>query len=249
MQLMVTNDYASSESMQQAVWSLVQAKADVNMEAAEEPPLLMAVQHWCASGIEALSRNGAKVTPEILEELKSVSGKKARDQMEGCLRPLVGSDKSLRCPLWMWVQFGSAPSAEPLLRNAAHEEEVDTDVVVSLQRCSGDSNAKRRIADQLREHVGEEEFSRLEAAAATRRLLQELREAHSEERDPDLEVVCDCLALGANPNAREEEPLDEEEEEEEEMEEEEDEEEEEAGEDGAPQLRADTDSDGEEDQG
>ncbi|CAJ1366913.1 unnamed protein product, partial [Effrenium voratum] len=53
------------------------------------------------------------------------------------------------------------------------------------------------------EYLGEE-FKRLEAAAATRRLLMELREAHTEEREPELGTVCEALAQGANPNAQEE---------------------------------------------
>merc|ERR1712070_38398 len=53
-------------------------------------------------------------------------------------------------------------------------------------------------------YVGEEEFKRLTIAASTRRLLHELREAHNEERDIDIDIVHDTLALGANPNAREE---------------------------------------------
>ena len=64
------------------------------------------------------------------------------------------------------------------------------------------------------DHLGEEEFKRLEAAAATRRLLMELREAasrmqheqsefgswlsqaHTEEREPELDIVCEALAQG-----------------------------------------------------
>jgi len=204
LQLLVTNTHASKESMLKAVASLVEAKADVNLDDGDTP-LVSAVQHRCVAGVEALSLHSVKVTAEVLEELKSVSGTKARNQIEDILQPLIDRDKSLRCPLWLWVQVGSIPAVEALLRNSAHDEEVDADALVALQRCRGGEEAKQQIADRLREHVGEEEFKRLEAVAATRRLLLELREAHGEERDPELDVVRDALAHGANPNAREEE--------------------------------------------
>eukprot|EP00435_Cladocopium_sp_Y103_P046929 s615_g13.t1 len=54
------------------------------------------------------------------------------------------------------------------------------------------------------EHLGAEEFQRLSAAAATRRMLLELREAHTEEREPELDLILEALAQGANANAQEE---------------------------------------------
>lgn len=124
------------------------------------------------------------------------------------MQPLIERDKNLRCPLWIWVQAGEGTAVEALLRNIAHDEEVDVDVMVALQRCRGDETARQQITDRIREHVGGEEFRRLETAAATRRLLFELREAHSDERDVDLGIVYDTLAHGADPNAREEDVLD-----------------------------------------
>jgi len=190
-----------------------------------DTPLVSAVQHRCVPGVEALSLHGVKVTPDVIEELKSVSGTKTRQQIEDILQPLIDRDKTLRCPLWLWVQVGSVLAVEALLRNSAHDEEVDADSLVALQRCRGSEEAKLQITERLREHVGEEEFKRLEAVAATRRLLLELREAHGEERDPDLDIVHDALAHGANPNAREEEedePLEEDDVEEEDQEDDED---------------------------
>merc|ERR1712032_1453384 len=83
-----------------------------------------------------------------------------------------------------------------------------------MGRSRGSEVSRQQIADRIREYSGDEEFRRLGGVAATRRLLHELREAHNEERDFDLEIVHDTIACGANPNAREE-SLDEPEEEEE----------------------------------
>lgn len=203
LQLMVTNTYAAPETMSQSVTALVEAKADVNMDM-NDSPLLSAVQHRCIAGVQALSQHGAKVTSEVLEEVKSISGTKARFQIEDLLAPLIDRDKSLRCPLWIWVQSGTVAAVEALLRNAAHDEEVDTDVVMAWQRCRASEANRTQIQARLQEYVGDEEFRRLDSAAGTRRLLLELREAHNEERDLDLAVVVDSLARGANPNAREE---------------------------------------------
>jgi len=227
-----------------AVSALVEAKADVNFDDGDTP-LVSAVQHRCVPGVEALSLHRVKVTADVLEELKNVSGTQARQQLEDVLHPLIDRDKTVRCPLWFWVQVGSVPAVEALLRNAAHDEEVDADALVALQRCRGSDEAKQQITERLCEHVGEEEFKRLEVVAATRRLLLELREAHGEERDPDLAVVHDALAHGANPNAREEEEDDEEVEEEEDDEdgedEDQDEDEEEPDDDDDDEDEADDD--------
>lgn len=239
LQLASTNTYASPESVHQAVDALVEAKADVNVDVSD-CPLLTAVQQRCIPGIEVLTKHGAKVTPDVLEELKNISATKTRTRVEDILQPLIDRDKSLRCPLWIWVQFGGVTAVEALLRNAAHEEEVDADVLMALQRCRGGAQAHQQLAEHLRKHVGEEEFRRLEQAAATRRLLQELREAHTEERDLDLGVVCESLAQGANPNAREEEVMDDAEEMEEEDGDEDDEEEDEEDAEGAEDEDDDT---------
>merc|ERR1712061_68433 len=126
------------------------------------------------------------------------------------------------CPLWIWVQAGEGTAVEAQLRNIAHEEEVDVDVMVALQRCRGNEVARQQITDRIREHVGAEEFRRLETTAATRRLLLEVREAHSDERDLDLGIIYDTIAHGADPNAREEDVLEDVEEELEDNDEEED---------------------------
>lgn len=238
LQLLVTNTYVETLAMHAAVTTLLEAKADVNMGTGDSP-LLSALQHRCALGVEALARHGAKVTPDVFEEVKNISGTTARHQVEDMLKPLIDRDKSLRCPLWTWVQAGASAAVEALLRNAAHDEEVDADVMMALQRCRGDEATKLEIAARIQEHVGEKEFQRLAAIAATRRLLLEVREAHSEERNLELEVLRDALGHGANPNAREEalddpgEELEDEEEEEEaeDEEEEDDDEEDEDGED------------------
>jgi len=220
LQLLVTNTYVAMETMHQAMTALVEAKADVNMDV-NESPLLSAVRHRCIVGVRALSSHGVKVTPEVLEEIKGISGTKSRHQVEDILQPIINRDKSLRCPLWIWVQAGGVTAVEALLRNSSHDEEVEVDVLVGLQRCRGTDADKQLIADQLKEFVGEEEFKRLSAVAGTRRLLHELREAHTEDRDIDIEVVHSALAQGANPNAREESLDDAEDEEEEEIDEEE----------------------------
>merc|ERR1712032_1506134 len=72
LQLLVTNTYASSESMGPAVDALVEAKADLNSDISD-PPLLCAVQHRCVAGVEALCRHSAKVTSEVLEEVRGIS--------------------------------------------------------------------------------------------------------------------------------------------------------------------------------
>lgn len=203
LQLLVTNIYVSRPAMKQAVTVLVDAKADVNLDVSDTP-LLAAVQHRCVAGVEALCQHKVRVTPDVLEEVKSLSGLRVRHEIEDALRPLIEGDRSLRVPLWMWVQAGGVTAVEALLRNSRHDEEVDTDVLVALQRCRGDDAGKQQISDRIREHVGEEEFRRLTVSAATRRLLNELRDAHSEERAFDLAIVQDALALGANANAREE---------------------------------------------
>jgi len=204
LQLLVTNTHTSPECMHEAVSVLVESRADVNMHVGDSP-LLSAVQHRCIAGVEALSHHSVKVTSEVLEELKNIAGDHARRRIEDILQPLIDRDKSLRCPLWIWVQFGGATAVEALLRNAAHDEEVDADVMMALQRCRGNEDARQSIQEHIREHVGDEEFRRLEVVAATRRLLSELREAHTEERDLDVKIVHDTLQHGANPNAREEE--------------------------------------------
>ena len=94
-------------------------------------------------------------------------------------------------------------------------------MLVALQRCRAPPEDKaahprpdpglhmhgqEQIAKLLEEHQGCEEFQRLAAAASTRRLLLELREAHTEEREPELDLVLEALAQGANPNAQEEAP-------------------------------------------
>lgn len=219
LQLLVTNLHVASDTMQKAVAALVEAKAQVNADIGNDTPLLSALQSRCVNGVAALCQHGAKVSSDCLDELKTISSSKVRHALEDVLQPLIGKDKRLRCPLWMWVQIGAVSAAEAIVRNASHDEEIDVDVLVALQRCR-DHSAKEEITSLLQDHLGEEEFKRLEAAAATRRLLMELREAHTEEREPELDIVCEALAQGANPNAQEE---DEEETDEEEGEDEEDE--------------------------
>lgn len=204
LQLLATNTYAVPDSIGEAIVALADAKADVNADANSDSPLLTAVQHRCTPAVEALSKSGVRMTPDLLEELKLVSRTEVRHRIEDFLRPLIARDRSLRCPLWFWVQAGSVMAVEALLRNAAHDEDVDVDVFVALQRCRGDDASKQMINDHVHEHVGDEEYRRLEAAAATRRLLLELRDAHTEERDLDLDIVQDTLSRGANPNATEE---------------------------------------------
>ena len=50
------------------------------------------------------------------------------------MQPNIERDKILRCPLWIWVQNGAVTAVEALLRNVAHDEEVDADVLMALQR-------------------------------------------------------------------------------------------------------------------
>jgi len=204
LQLLVTNTHTSAECMRQAVAALVEAQADVNLQDEGHTPLVSAMQHRCAAGVDALGKSGAKVTAEVLDELKTVSGTQSREEIEDLLRPLVDKDKSLRCPLWMWIQAGIPCAVEALLRNASYDEDVDEDALVALQRCRGSEESRRQISDRLQEYVGSEDFQRLAAAAATRRLLMEVREALGEKRNLDLAVIRDALACGANPNAREE---------------------------------------------
>jgi len=203
LQLIVTNLHAKADPMQEAVSAMVAARVDINMDRSESA-LLSAIQHRCLFGVEMLSKHNPKVTPDILEELKNISGTKARLKIEEFLRPLIDRQTSLLCPLWIWVQAGVAVAVEAMLRNSAHDEDVDVDVIMALQRCCCAEESKERIAARIREHVGEDEFRRLSTHAATYRLLMELREAHTEGRDFDLEVVRDALHHGANPNAREE---------------------------------------------
>jgi len=206
LQLTVSNMYADDENVHNVVAALIEGKADVNMDL-NDSPLLSAVQHRSIAGVQALielSHHGVKLSQELLEEIKSISGTNARHRIEDLMKPIIDSDKSLRCPLWLWVQFGTVMAVEALLRNAAHDEEVDTDVFMALQRCRASETSRKQIEQRLHEFVGDEEFKRLRTAAATRRLLHEAREAQSEERDLDLEVIRDALAHGANPNAREE---------------------------------------------
>merc|ERR1739848_24776 len=138
--------------MYRAVTALIDAKADVNIDL-NDPPLLTALQHRCIPAVDVLTQRGAKVSPEVLEEMKNISGTKARHQIEDLLSPSICRDKSLRCPLWVWVQAGGVTAVEALLRNSAHDEEVDTDVVVALQRCRGIDESTQRIEDRLQEFV------------------------------------------------------------------------------------------------
>lgn len=229
-QLLVTNTYVKADIMKSLVTALVDAKAEINTDLGESP-LLSAVQGRCVAGVSALAAHAAKVTSDVLDEIHSISRTRTRNEIEDVLKNAISNDKSLRCPLWVWVQDGNATAVEALLRNTAHDEEIEVDVLVSLQRSRGGPEALKSIADQLRGYVGIQEFQRLDQAAATRRLLQELREAYTEERDPDLDIICDSLEHGANPSAREEddddEPIEFEGEESEEQDEEEDEEKEE----------------------
>ncbi|CAJ1450347.1 unnamed protein product, partial [Effrenium voratum] len=176
LQLLVTNLHVAPETMQLGVACLVEAKAEVNSEMSSETPLLSALQSRCVAGVKALSQHGARVTSDVLEELKTISSSKVRHALEDILEPLIKQDKRLRCPLWVWVQIGAVASAEALVRNASHDEEIDIDVLVALQRCRSNAPEKEEITSLLQEYLGEE-FKRLEAAAATRRLLMELREA------------------------------------------------------------------------
>jgi len=219
LQLLVTNLHVTQETMQEAVRCLVEAKADVNSELSETP-LLSALQSRCVYGLRALSEHGARVSSDVLDELKTISSCKVRSALEDILQPLIVKDKRLRCPLWIWVQLGAVQACEAMVRNASHDEEIDVDVLVALQRCRGPTEDKEEISNLLQDHLGDEEFKRLEAAAATRRLLLELREAHTEEREPELDLILEALAQGANPNAQEE---DEEETDEEDAEDEEEE--------------------------
>merc|ERR1712060_54967 len=176
--------------------------------------------------------------------LKSISGTKVRTQIEDLLHSLINRDKSVRLSLWFWVQVGEATAVEALLRNAAHDERVDADVFMALQRCRGTESVQQQISDYLREYIGEEEFRRLQVTAATRRLLLELREANNDERDFDLWIICNALACGADPNAREEEAFEDVDDLDEEDEAEEDDEEVETDEDDGEQQE-DEDEDGE----
>jgi len=231
LQLLVTNTHVKRDTMLLTVAALVAAKADVNLDVSDSP-LLSAVQHRCVAGVEALSKNGVKVTQEVLEELKNISGTQVRHQIEEFLQPLIDSDQSLRCPLWVWVRSGAVTAVEALLRNSAHDEDVDTDVLLALQCCRAVEDCKNKISGHICNYLGEVEFARLNAAAATHRLLLEAREAHSEERDLDLDVISDAIAHGANPNAREESIGEPEEVEEEDVEEEGEEDEEDEDDDG-----------------
>eukprot|EP00929_Paragymnodinium_shiwhaense_P006803 TRINITY_DN110764_c0_g1_i1.p1 TRINITY_DN110764_c0_g1~~TRINITY_DN110764_c0_g1_i1.p1 ORF type:complete len:1400 (-),score=415.85 TRINITY_DN110764_c0_g1_i1:154-4353(-) len=243
LQLVVTNTYMSSSAMREAVRALVDAKADVDLENTDSP-LMSALQHRSCDGVEALCEHDVKVTQEAFEEMKSISGMSARTRIEAALQPLIDRDKTLRCPLWIWVQAGASTYVEALLRNASHDEDIDVDVIVALQRCRGGEAVQSQISAHLRDYVGDEdEFARLSSLAATRRLLQELREAQGEERDIDMTVLYDTLALKADPNAREE-SLDDDEDEDADMDDEEAEEEEDEEDDENEANDDDEDGDG-----
>eukprot|EP00928_Gymnodinium_smaydae_P031276 TRINITY_DN22_c0_g3_i1.p1 TRINITY_DN22_c0_g3~~TRINITY_DN22_c0_g3_i1.p1 ORF type:complete len:1433 (-),score=369.84 TRINITY_DN22_c0_g3_i1:79-4377(-) len=253
--LLVTNLYTPLDSMCETVSKMVEAKADLSSSSGDTP-LVAAMQNHCVAGVEALCRHGAKVTPQVFEEMKNISSTRNRQRIEDLLQPLVLADASLRCPLWIWVQAGSATAVEALLRNSAHEEEVTEETLVALQRCRGSEAARQQISARICQHVGVTEFQRLGAMAAARRLLMELREAYGEKRDFDRELVREALAQGANPNAREEtmddaedDLDDEEEDEEEEEEDEEDEEEDEDDDDDEEDTDAPSEDDAEEETG
>ncbi|CAJ1366907.1 unnamed protein product [Effrenium voratum] len=158
LQLLVTNLHVAPETMRLAVACLVEAKAEalrfgfrefslplkVNSEMSSETPLLSALQSRCVAGVKALSQHGARVTSDVLEELKTISSSKVRHALEDILEPLIKQDdKRLRCPLWVWVQIGAVASAEALVRNASHDEdEIDIDVLVALQRCRSNAPEK-----------------------------------------------------------------------------------------------------------
>lgn len=204
LQLVVTNVYAKQDSISSAVQMLLDAKADINSEiGGGDTPLLAALQSHCVFGVEALCQHSAKVSPMCLEELRTISATKAREGVEDALQPLILRDKSLRCPLWLWVQTGNVIASEALLRNAAHDEEVNADVLLALQRCRI-SGALAELTKLLQDFCGEETFRRLEKQASTRRMLMELREAFHEEREPELDVICDALSKGADAQAQEE---------------------------------------------
>ncbi|CAK0853634.1 unnamed protein product, partial [Prorocentrum cordatum] len=174
-------------------------------------PLLMAAQCRHPAAVAALCEHGARVTPEVLEEVKLISQESRRVRIDEILRPQVQGDPNMKLPLWVWVQAGSLPAVEALLRNAAHDEAVGADVFIALHRSRGDEETRRGMAERLREHVGEARLRHLQTSAATRMLMLELRQAHDEERDVEVSTVREALALGADAAAREEGHEDEEE--------------------------------------
>merc|ERR1712110_655051 len=111
-----------------------------------------------------------------------------------------------RLPLWVWVQEGTASAVEALLSVAGeHGEQIDVDTLVALQRCHNETASRQEIECKLHQHLGNQEFGKLQAAASTRRLFQELHEAYDDQRNVCLDIIHDTLAKGGNANSQEEE--------------------------------------------
>jgi hypothetical protein len=119
--LVAMNAWASEDTVKEAIQLLVEARADLNAaptNAVEtQTPLLMSVQCRHISAASTLVESGAKVSPEILEEIKGISHEDHRARIEELLRPHVRGDANMKLPLWVWVQSGCAPAVEALLRN------------------------------------------------------------------------------------------------------------------------------------
>eukprot|EP00435_Cladocopium_sp_Y103_P049619 s615_g15.t1 len=137
--------------------------------------------------LEHVLREGSQISMNCIKEL---------------LRPVLKAGGPARAPLplWTWIEHGSVAAVEALLRST---ETVCVEDVITLQRCR--LPQREQIQDLLQRKCGEEEFLRLQTEAATRRLLQELREAFDDQRDVKLLTLQNSLDLGADANAQEEE--------------------------------------------
>ncbi|CAJ1429922.1 unnamed protein product, partial [Effrenium voratum] len=99
------NNKVPEETVRTLIQALVNAGADVNDWPSETRcPLLLAVQCRNSAAVAALCEVGARVTPEVLEELKAVSLESQRCEMERLMRPQVQGDPNMRLPLWVWIQ-------------------------------------------------------------------------------------------------------------------------------------------------
>jgi len=201
LELLALNPHADPAAMAAAVTEVIRLRADPNHGRYGEKPLVLAVRKRNVAAVQALLRGGAELTRQAMVALRRVCGTELRHRLEDCFKEHWRKNKSMSLQdvgLWAAVQSGFKEVACKAIEDGA---DVGIAVVTALRRCR-DADARGVIEASLRQQHGGRWFEGIRAKAATSELIQELREALADRRDPGEALVAELLALGADPRAR-----------------------------------------------
>mmetsp|Transcript_124092 Transcript_124092/g.397113 ORF Transcript_124092/g.397113 Transcript_124092/m.397113 type:complete len:1364 (+) Transcript_124092:73-4164(+) len=200
-----------------ALKMLLEASASPNMpDGGGDPPLWWAISRPNRAAIEVLLTHGATWPSDcrrFAHLLQRISDRRALAGVVEALAPILLTVEGLGTSVPLWLRFlgpgGAAAAREGAAALAGGQrgprslDEVAVSMSLLLDRPSGDASSSGcdLLAKEVKAAAGAEVWESLEKNASTALLLKELRGAHLDDRDLDLELVQMLLRRGADVNA------------------------------------------------